>query len=460
MNKFQKWGAELLGIKNMMLPGVTMLLNGGFSWGFRTKTSQLSEGYRNKIVYAVVNVLVRKLVEVPIIVSKVKSKKDLSRAKTYTFNKGNHDGKFHSYMAKALEELDDHELIDLLNEPNGYQSGIELREAFWFNYELSGDGYLFAETGKIEGTRKFGKPIYLHVLNADRVVPYRSTGDWRTPIEYYTYSAWNGQQIVIYPNQLMHMTKWSPLDPILGGLSPQEPLGSTIEKNNLNSIAQGAAFKNGSTGTIIGSDSIVVDGKQYYKLAESQVNSIKETVQRDWQGAGNNLKTHVTNGHVTVQKLGDTLVDLNAINANKEDVQFIAAGYGMSAILVGDMSGGTDSNVEKAYKALVTNVVVPELRKFDMKFKHFMKNWYAGEKIDASHDLTEFTELAPDLKLMKEVYGAPTLSEDERRKIFNMDEMPNGLGKAYLVPSGLQPLETILEPELEIDSNAKQYDYN
>lgn len=458
MNKFQKWGAELLGIKNMMMPGVALLLNGGFSWGFRTKNSQLTLGYQNKIVYAVVNVLVRKLVEVPIIVSKVKSQKDLARVKTYSFNKGNHDGKFHKYMAKALDELEDHDLITLLDEPNDYQTGIELREAFWMNYELSGDGYLFVETAG-EGRRE-GKPVFLHALNADRVVPYRSGGDWRTPIDYYTYTTWNGEQITIRPEQLMHMSKWSPFDPIKGGLSPQDALGSTIEKNNQNAIAQGAAFRNGSTGTIIGSDSIVADGKQYFKLSKEAVADIKETTQRDWAGSSNSLKTHVTNGHVTVQKLGDTLIDLNAINANKEDVQFIAAGYGMSAILVGDMSGGTDSNVAAAYKALVTNVVVPELRKFDMKFRRFMRNWYAGEKLDVSHDLTEFTELAPDLKLMKEVYGMPNISEDERRKIFNFDEMPNGIGKAILVPSGLQTIESILEPELEIDPNGKQYDYN
>lgn len=460
MNVLQKIAAKMLGIntKSALYPNLAFINQGIFSWGFGSKNSQLTKGYENKIIYAVVNVLTKKLIETPILVSKVKSEKYASRIKSYNFSNGNESGKYNAYQAKALDELDDHDLITLLENPNEYQTGIELRESFWMNYNLTGDGYIFVERVG-DGMARAGKPVFLHVLNSDKVTAYREGNDWRSPISYYTYSAWNGAQITIDPKDLMHMTKWSPLDPILGGFSPQVPAGSTIEKNNLNTIAQGSAFKNGGTGVIISSDTIVQDGTAYAKLTAEQVASIKETVSRDWAGAHNAMKMHVTNGHVKIDKIGDTLVDLNAINANREDVQFICAVYGVSPILLGDLTGGTENNVAAAYKSLVTNVVVPELRKFDEKFRKFIKDWYKGEKLFVCHDLTEFAELAPDLKLMKEVFGAPILSIDETRKIFNYDEMPNKLGGTFLVPPGLQPLETVIEPPFDIDPNEKQYDY-
>lgn len=465
MNKIQRiWSgikSAVSGINNIYQPGFAMVLNNPFSWAFRTKTSQLTEGYRNKIVFAVVNVLVRKQLEVPIIVSKVVDEKSYRKQTTYNFKGGNEKGVYNMLRAKALEELEKHDLKDLLDKPNNYQVGIEMRQHFWFNYNLSGDGYLWAEIADFGRTE--GQPVFLHSLGADRVTPVRNDSDWRNPISYYVFTTWTGETINISPNEIMHMSKWSPLDPILGGWSPQISLGGTMAKNNANEVAQGSAFQNGGTGTIIGSDSIVDAGKQYFKLTTAQVQNIKDTVQNDWAGASNSGKIHVTNGHVTVQKLGDTLVDLNAINANKEDVQFIASGWGVSPILIGDMSGGTDNNVAAAYKALVTNVVVTDLRMFDMKFKYFMKPWYK-ENIDASHDLTEFSELAPDLKLLAETYGKSwQVTPNEYRKMINMDTSKDPNMDKFYIPSGYTLLDDIATADNfdQQSQDGKQFgDYN
>ena len=461
MNKIQQAWNAVKSAWSVYKPGFAMVIGSSFAWGFKTKSSQLTEGYRNKIVYATVNVLTRKLLEAPLIVSKVVDEKSNRKTKSFNFSQGNETGKYNVLRAKALEELDKHDLIDLLNEPNPYQVGMQMMDHFWHNYELTGDGYIWAELSDFG--RNEGMPVFLHSLQADRVVPYREGGDWRDPITYYTFTTWDGTQVRIDPSEIMHMTKWSPLDPILGGMSPQLAGGLTIAKNNANEVAQGSAFQNGGTGTIIGSDSLVVDGKQYYKLNAEQVTSIKNTVQNDWAGASNSGKIHVTNGMVNVQKLGDTLVDLNAIEANKEDVQAIAGLWGVNSVLLGDKSGGTENNVSAAYKALVTNVIVTELRMFDMMFKRFSKNWYKNENLDVSHDLTEFSELAPDLKLMKEVYGdAWYISGNEKRKIFNMDQGNDPILDKYLIPSSLTPSDMLTEQDFSADAEqGKQYnDYN
>jgi len=437
MNIFKKAWQDVMGTKAYYSPGVTMLLGGTFGWNYKGKQAQLSKGYENKIVYAVVNVLVRKLVEAPILVSKVKSEKDLARVKSYNFAKGNDTGQFNIRFTKALEELDSHPLIDLLNNPNEYQTGIELRESFWFNYELTGDGFLFVERGASD-------PVFLHCLPSDRVSIKRVDGDWRKPITGYSFNTWDGKTVDLPFDDVMHLAKWSPNDPKNGGYSPMQAVGSAIAKNDQNDLAQGAAFKNGGTGTIISSDILVQDGKSYSKLEKTQVESIKRTVESEWQGASNNGRIHVTNGAIKVDKLGDTLIDLNAIAADDQDAVRIAAGWGVNSILIGDKSGGTENNVKVAEKQLVTNVVVSELRKFDMKFKTFSKKWYRGERLDVSHDLTEFAELAPDLALMKTTYGdAWYITGNEKRKLFAYDEDPDPNMNKYLVPNGLTPLDNV-----------------
>lgn len=434
--------------KSYYAPGFSMLVNGAFNWKYNGKTKQLTVGYQNKIVYAVVNVLVKKLIEAPIIVSKVTNDKKLMKLKNYNFSRGNHDGKLNLLKLKAIEELDSHPLIDLLNEPNNYQTGIELRESFWYNYQLTGDGFIFAE---VNGD----KPVFFHCLPSDRISLYRSGNDWRMPITRVVFNAWDGTNIEIPLEYLMHMSKWSPLDPLQGGFSPLQSAGSAVSKNDENDLMQGQMYKNGGTGTIISSDILVQDGKSYSKLSVEQVSAIQKTIDINYAGAKNAGRMHVTNGHVNVQKFGDTLVDLNAINADNQDAVRIAAAWGVSPILIGDMSGGTDNNVKGAYKALVTNVVIPELRKFDAKFKKFSSKWYKGERLDVSHDFTEFSELAPDLELMQKVYGnAWQISGNEYRRIVNMETSDNPNMDKYLVPMGLTDLDNAFTDDFDNTPNS------
>jgi len=436
MNILTKISNAFKDTKSYYMPGVQMIIGGAFNWNYKSKNSQL-KGYENKIVYATVNVLVKKLIETPIIVSKIKSEKDLLRIKSFNPT-NNEQGKLNVLKIKALEEMPEHPLNDLLNNPNDYQIGKELLESFWFNYELTGDGFLFVE-------KNGDKPVFLHSLNPDRISLYREGNDWRKPVTKYVFNAWDGTSFEIPIEDLLHLKKWSPLDALQGGWSPMQSVGGVVSKNDEKDLAEGSAFKNGGTGTIIGSDILVHEGKSYSKLSVEQVQSIKETILTDYAGARNNGKIHVTNGTVNVQKYGDTLVDLNTINADNQDAIRISAAWGVDSCLIGDKTGGTENNVKAAYKALVTNTVVPELRKFDAKFKQFSKTWYRGERLDISHDLTEFSELAPDLKLMKDIYGGSwQISGNEFRRIVNMETSDNPNMDKFLVPAGLMDLDSLM----------------
>lgn len=440
--------------------GYSPVLGAGFAYNFGRAFNWLNgngngiSGYNNKIVYAGLNLKIRKLTEPNVIVSKVKNGRALKQY--YKSETPNNNRRVLKEL--SLEEVDNHPLIDLLECPNDFQTGIELMEQFWFNYEY-GDGYLIAlgaSDGPGADSRNF-KPVNFYAPNRNRVVPQKSN-DRFNPIAFYLITLNNGEQLQLGPDQVFHMKKWNPDNNDVNGHSFMNPAGKTVSKNEENQTAQGMAFVNGGRGTLFSSDMMTDgSGQVVEKMTGEQMSALKEAMVRDYTGAINNRKMNFVNGKVEVQNYGDTLAEMELIDADTADWKDIYSVLGIPIVLGPISEASTESNVKAGYKALVTNTIVPELRKFDMKFKRWIELWF-GKDIIASHDLTEFNELAPDLKLLMEVYGKPNMTEDERRGLFNLDKLPGGNGGVVLVPSGLMTLEQITEPMEEPDSE-KQYDY-
>lgn len=438
--------------------GYSPVLGAGFAYNFGRAFTWLNgngiSGYNNKIVYAGLNLKIRKLTEPNVIVSKVKNGRALKQY--YKSETPNNNRKVLKEL--SLEEVDNHPLIDLLECPNDFQTGIELMEQFWFNYEY-GDGYLIAlgaKDGPGADSRNF-KPVSLYAPNRNRVVPQKSN-DRFNPIAFYLITLNNGEQLQLGQDQVFHMKKWNPDNNDVNGHSFMSPAGKTVSKNEENQTAQGMAFVNGGRGTLFSSD-IMTDGSGQVieKMTGEQMSALKEAMIRDYAGSINNRKMNFVNGKVEVQNYGDTLAEMELIDADTADWKDVYSILGIPIVLGPISDAATESNVKAGYKALVTNTIVPELRKFDMKFKRWIELWF-GKDIIASHDLTEFNELAPDLKLLMEVYGKPYMTIDENRGLFNLDKMPGGNGGTVLVPSGLMTLEQITEPMPEPDPT-KQYDY-
>lgn len=420
--------------------GWQMMTQGLFSWGLNG-----SQAYMNKIFYSATNIMVLKLTETPMVFSikKTKSNTDKFYSKTLT----NEARK--AYKALNLQEVEEHPLNLLFDNPNKYQSGIELLEDFWHNYTF-GDGYLFFE-GLGELSRNT-KPVAVHSLARSRVMAVQSTDNFNA-ISHYTYTTWNGNQIRIEKENILHLKHWNPNIGDLKGLGVDVIAGMDISLNNANNEMQGASFKNGGRGTLMSSDSsISADGEKINKMSKEQTQDLKDTVERDMQGIKNYKRIHFTNGYVNVQQFGDTLVENDALNAEDKQWRNIYTIVGVPFVLSPAASNVSENSIIAGYKAFVTNLIISELRKFDQKLTAKIQQWYPY--IIATHDLTEFTELAPDLKLMKEVYGSPLLYEDERRSIFGYDDLPNNQGKIILVPSGLITLDDLIDSSVQDDSNA------
>lgn len=428
--------------------GFSMLTDRTFVFDLNGKSA-----YNNKIFYAAQNILVRKLVEAPIIFSTIKPNSAKKLNKFYSKSISNENRKL--IKAQALTEVENHDLNRLFDNPNDYQSGIELREDFWYNYG-TGDGFLWFERLGDAMTRN-NRPIHIHSLNRNRVEVITSN-DRLNPVLGYRFTTWNGQTIEIPKEDMLHLRHWNPNLGDLKGLGVDVVASADISINYANNMAQGALYKNGGRGTVVsGKSEVTSEGTVVSKLAKEQALAIKETMQRDWTGAHNQGRMTFTNGEVVITPYGDSMTDLDAIAGENASWKSIFAIVGIPVALAPITEAATENNVKTGYKALVTNLVVSELRKFDQKLTQKVQQWWP--EIIACHDLTEFSELAPDLELMAKVFNPSTgiaLRNDERRSVFNWDELGGEEGRAILLPSGLVQLSDLLSGELDVDPSAEE----
>lgn len=421
--------------------GFMMSMGGTFRFAINNK-----QAYGNKIFYAAQNILVRKLTEVPIMFSKQKANSTVkfNANKFYSTNTTNE--KRFVLKTLALEELEDHDLNKLFDTPNSYSSGIELMEDFWYNYGF-GDGYLWFETLGSEFSRN-NKPVAIHSLNRSRVQIDRST-DKFDGVGKIWYTCQNGERIELDKRHVLHLKHWNPDINALQGLGVDQVAAIDINLNRQNNLAQGAAFINGGRGVMFSSDSTRDANGLHEKMTAEQMDVLRDDIEHSFKGAENNRQMHFTNGMVNVTNYGDTLAEMEMTKTEESQWKNIFTIAGVPWVLSPASSTVSENSVIVGYKSLVTNTAIPELRKFDQKLTQIAKYFYPGDKIIAAHDLTEYTELAPDLKLMKEVYGSPLLTVNEQRGVFGYDELPGDTGKAILVTSSLMNLDDLLSADFE-----------
>lgn len=420
-------------VKNLLNQAFYQYLNnGGIVWFDNNRKNYVEKGYSdNEIVFAIVRVLLSKLTEAPFILSKVVDEKSLKKFKNYQRKGGNGTERAQTLLfgTKALEEIEEHDLLDLLKRPNNYQGQAEFLESAFGYYKLLGETFIY-KIAPEAGPNK-GKPVELHVLPA-HLVEVVYSGDYTNPIRGYKFSL-GDQHVEIPAEYVMHLKTWNPNWDLNGGqmrgFSPLQAGSRVLTRNNYNKTAQTKAFVNGGSAYLLSS----ADGNT--PMTIEQVNQLNDRIREKLQGPDNYHTITATTGLVTATKIGESAADMMLIEADKSDLDRICMIFGVDPSL---FSGDSKyENKEKALKALVTNVVLADLLRFRDSFSKFILPAYGDEKLFLDFDTTVFAELQPDLKLLAEVYGKPRLTENERRALFNFDASEEDGMDSIWMESGL-----------------------
>ncbi|QIL41017.1 phage portal protein [Pedobacter sp. HDW13] len=407
-----------------------LVVNGIVSWFADNKAAYLKNGYgKNVHVYVAVNVYLRKAKVAPFILSKVKSKKKLVKYDQFMQSK-NQEHRLEAARLKdeALEELESHEIIDLLNKPNDYQTGVEFRESLLGFFKVLGETFVYGIAPS--NGRNAGKFKELHVVPPTIIEPVYS-GNILDPVSHYLIMV-DGKQERIEKENVFHYKTWNPLSET-GGLSPIKVGNKLLKTNDANNAAAAKAYENGGSAHLL-------SGKGERSLTPEQIDLLNERIAAQLKGTDNYKNIVATNGMVDVTKIGDSPAELELISADVHQRGIIASLFGVDPILVGDKQGSSFANQEQAYKALVTNSVMPDLNGIAEGLTAWLLPRF-GNNLHLAFDTTVYPELQPDLELMMKVYGKPNLTPNEVRSIFKWDASKDPNMDRHYIESKMIPIE-------------------
>ena len=434
--------------------GYTVQGTAAVEWMKGRSNLYMNRGYAgNDTIYSALRILLDKTTEAPIILNDVideKAQRNLLQIKSLDDHK---IIKHRLLSLKAYEEVSSDPIIDLLNNPNTYQSSIEFWEAFWGWYYAYGDTYIFGlEPG--EESRNSGKPIELHIIPAS-IVTKQYGGDVWQPVIYYQFTL-RGVRFNLDQNQMFNMSQWNPTNemPYGDGLSPLQAGDKIITKASLSAEAQAAQFANGGRITVLSGD------PSKGSLTPQQMDAMKQHIHDQMKGAHNNGNKVFTNGFVNAQMIGDTIRDMSMIEGDNADRARQSILVGVDPILVGDKSASSYNNAGEAYKGLVRNRVVPALNKRDLAVTNWLIPKFGDLKRVLRSDISYYSELQPDYAIVSSYVTNPKLilKSNEIRALFGFDTLDDANYEKALVPSGYMDYEQVFTTLDSIDEALKGYD--
>lgn len=408
----------------------------------------LTEGYlRNENFYAVIRKILDKAKPCPWLLYEIIDEQKLDYYLSYRL-KADYTFKSNEYRHKALREIESNPILQLLQQPNVYQNRAALIEDLLGFYCTMGECFIYIEAPE-HGYNK-GLPQAIYSLPPHLVTPIYSY-DYKNPVKYYEFN-FDGYPRKIPPAQIKHLKQWNPFYNFIGGglhaISPTQVAKRLIERGKSNQIAQSRAYKNGGASIAISPESAATT-----PMTQEQLDQINDRLIEKATGEENFMSIFATNAPIKVHKIGDTLTDLKLLEADKEDLRKICAILGVDPILMGIKEGAKYDNQDGAFKALVTNTILPKLNDIAEALNAWLIPKFqdnpSGRRLFLEPDIKFYAELQPDLKLMREVYGEGHFTHNEFRSTIGWDKHANPLADVILLPHDLTYATQELQQQLD-----------
>lgn len=388
------------------------------------------------IIQGMVSEIIDKASDAPPQIMRVKNEKAASQYFYAQKNITSPTGKvmMRALRTKAFEQLYDHPILEVFENPNPTMTGKELREASMgyllilgnaIEYNLSPDG----------GARK-GIPREIWSIPTPCVRPVFSD-NFRDPLKGYIIS-YMGEK-VIEKGKITHIKYFNPVSSSTAiqdtywGLSPLRSAHKIISQKLDADVAQGTLFKNMSpAGMIVGNSQ-----EGYGELDEQEALNINSHFRNSHMGVYNAGDILVTPANVRWEEIGLSPVDLQLIEWNKDIERQIARLYKYPDEML--ESGGVVANSEVGVLKFIRNAVYPVISRFDKVRTKKLSEWYPNERLVYLSDLDYYPELQPDKKeLVTWMRNAGVFTQKEIRTALDYEE--NYDENDTLVPVNFMPL--------------------
>lgn len=348
---------------------------------------------------------------------------------------------------KAFEQIEDHPFLAVMDNPNPIMTGRELREA--------GFGYILTTGNAIEYAASPGsgerakQPVELWSIPSPCVKPVLS-GNRRDPIEGYAVTyAYNK---TIPKSNITHFKYFNPVGESQGyensfwGFSPLGSSRNQISQKRYADLAQGNLFANmGPAGILSGN--APRGSVQATELTPDQAVAINDEFVQKHMGVHNAGSIIITPADVKWEQIGLSPVDLQILEFNKDLERQIANIYGYPSQLLNP--DGTLANSDSGDVRVITNCVLPLLRKFDDIRTMKLREWYDDPSLVYLSDTDVYPELEVDKKALVEWMRLAYCSITEIRNAVGYTDKYDP--REILIPSSTIRLSDLDAPDLEME---------
>jgi HK97 family phage portal protein len=408
----------------------------------------------NSEVYAIIKRISKTVSTVPFYVYKVKDKKALNRYTSMTKNSTTTQdlAKAELIRVKAISEIADSPLNDLLEKPNPYQSLSEFIESVIGYKLICGNSYVWAnrlESGKVQELVVL-PPQYMAIISDGTI----------NGVEGYSFTlvGWD----FLDAKDVIHLKYFNPFFDTNGnqlyGLSPLQAAYRTVQRSNdAKDTSVGMLQNQGPKGILYADESNNFGQEEAGKLKEDFYNQYGTKTQGQiLQNAGKILIAGAKLGWVN---MGLSPIDLQLLESEKVTLRELCNVYGVNSALFNDPDNKTYNNMKEAKKEMLTQVVLPELVVLRDAFNRFFAV-EIGNGYYIDFDITVFPELQEDMKELSAILSQSWwITPNEKRAAMRYDTSDDSVMDEIFIPAGYLPIDELTMLQDPRDAQ-QQGDYN
>ncbi len=300
------------------------------------------------------------------------------------------------------EELPEHDLLDLLEAPNPYMTGRELKYSLASHLELTGNAYLY-----LFGVKNAADiPTAIYVLNPKYVKINRGKfPDLITSYEYRVGSELNTYQ----PYEIIHLKYPDPNDP-LEGIGTVQAIAQWIDADNYATEFNRRFFLNGARigGYLESAKAVTPEQLEYLKKSFEQI----------YSGVENAYRTAALPAGTTFKEASANQKEMDFVEGQRLMRDKILAGFRVPKTALGLTEDVNRANAEATDYVFASRTILPKMRMITAYLNEFLVPRY-GDKLwmDIVNPVPE--DRIAKVQEMQAVMGQqPLLSLDEGREMY------------------------------------------
>ena len=404
-------------------------------WNPENDDTYINKGYRfNSTIYSIINLITKTASTIPFMVYEVKNDNELKRYKSMTSGNFNSNAMLQSKILqkKALVEIEDTELHELLSRPNPAQSyNAWIQEIVAFG-KLTGNRYIYGISPESGANQNKFQELYVLPSQSVEI----NSGGIFDPVKYYTLD-YNGEY-KIDAEDVCHIKDFNPYYDGTGshlyGMSPLKAGLRSLDANN-EALTTGVRYLQNQTARGVLSS-------EEGDLNEVQAKQLKEKFKQQYQGSNNAGDVIITPKKLSWVNFGLNASDLSLIEQYNASIKDLCNIYNVPVQLLNNTDSSTYNNMNEAKKSLYVNAVIPELNKVKDELNRWLTPSF-GEKLYIDFDYTNIPELQEEMdKVVGQMTQAWWLTPNEKRAAMSYgadDDTPEM--NDYYIPSTFLPLD-------------------